>query len=104
DYRIPPGSTITGLHIHNAATGANGPVVIDSGINNSTRSIATASGRGNVFRIADIPSTDSAGLAALTGIMTDPTQFYVNIHSTAFPTGLMRGQLSRDTYAFFGQM
>lgn len=104
DYRIPAGSTISGLHIHSAAAGVNGGVVIDSGLNGSTRSITTPTGRGNIFRIADIDSTNTAGLAVLTSLMADPTKFYVNLHTTTNGGGLIRGQLSTDTYAFFGQM
>jgi hypothetical protein len=104
DYRLPAASVITGLHIHNAAAGANGGIVIDTGINNSTRSITTTTGRGNVFRTVDIPGTNTTGIAALTGLFTDPTQYYVNLHTTARPAGLIRGQLSTDTYAFFGLM
>ncbi len=104
DYRIPAGSTITGLHIHNAAEGVNGSVVIDSGLNGSTRSVTTTTGRGNLFRITDIDSTNTAGLATLTALMSDPTRFYVNLHTSTSAAGLIRGQLSTDTYAFFGLM
>jgi hypothetical protein len=104
DYRMPPGSTITGLHIHNAAAGSNGSVVIDSGINDSTRAIVSTTGRGNVFRITDIDSSNPAGLAVLTSLLNDPTPFYVNMQTSARPSGLMRGQLSTNSYAFFGLM
>ena len=96
DYRLPENSTITGLHIHNAAAGTNVPVVIDSGINGSTRSVVSPSGRGNIYRITDIDGSSATALAALNGIMNDPTQVYVNIHTSAFPGGLIRVQLSKD--------
>ncbi len=82
DYRIPANSVITGLHIHNAAAGANGAVVIDSGIIGGTKPITTTTGRGNIYRIADIDSNNTTGLAALTGIMNDPTQYYVRESAT----------------------
>jgi hypothetical protein len=105
NYRFPVGPvTLTGLHLHNAAAGANGPIVIDSGLNNSTRAVAINGGVGNIYRIAEIPSTDTAGIAALTGLMADPTQFYINLHTAVNPGGVMRGQLSKDLYVFFNTM
>jgi hypothetical protein len=103
DYRFPGPVTLTGLHIHNGAFGVNGPIVIDSGLNGTTRAVANVT-RGNIFRIAEINSTDTAGLAALTGLMSDPTLFYINMHTTVNPGGVIRGQFSKNTYVFFNQM
>ena len=103
DYRFPAAVTLTGLHIHNAAGGVNGPVVIGTDINNSTRAITNVT-RGTVFRVVDVDSTNTAGLTALEGLMSDPTQYYINIHTTANTGGAMRGQLSSNEYAFFNRM
>ena len=104
DYRLPANSIISGLHIHNGATGVSGPVVIGTDINGTTRSITSPTGRGNVFRVVDIDGSNATGLTALNGLFSDPTQYYVNIHTTTNASGIMRGQLSKDTYAFFGLM
>jgi len=104
DYRLPANSIISGLHIHNGATGVSGPVVIGTDINGNSRAITSPSGRGNVFRIVDIDSGNATAMAALNGLFNDPTQYYVNIHTTTNASGIMRGQLSKDTYAFFGLM
>src|SRR5262249_18028417 len=104
DYRVPANSIITGLKLNNGASGANGPTVVDSGINATTRSISSSSGRGNIFRIADIATNDTAGIAALTTLMNDPTAFSLNLQTSTNAQGLLRGQLSRDTYAFFSLM
>lgn len=103
DYRFPSAVTITGLHLHNGPAGVNAPVVIDSGINGTTRAIGGVT-RGNIFRIAEIDSSNTAGLAALTGLMNDPTQFYINLHTTVNPGGVIRGQLSKNAYVFFNLM
>ncbi len=103
DYRFPSPVTITGLHIHNGPVGVNAPVVIDTGTNGSTTAITNAT-RGNIFRIVEIPSTNATGIAALNGLFTDPTQYYVNMHTTVNPGGVIRGQLYKDFYVFFNQM
>jgi len=101
DYRYPSPVTITGLHIHNGAAGVNGPIVIDTGINGAATAITNAT-RGNIFRVVEVNTP--AGIAALNGLFSDPTQFYVNMHTTVNPGGVIRGQLSRDLYVFFNQM
>ena len=103
DYRFPSAVTITGLHLRNAAAGVNGPVVIDSGVNATTTAIANVT-RGNIFRIAEISGANTAGLAALTGLMSDPTQFYINMQTTVNTGGVIRGQLSKNVFVFFNLM
>ena len=105
DYRFPGSATITGMHVHKAARGSNGPIVIDSGIG-TANSITNTTGRGTLFRVADIGASDSAGLATLESLIADPTQYYVNVHTTTNPDGALRGQLetqsqtARETYRF----
>jgi hypothetical protein len=103
DYRFPGPVTITGLHIHNAAIGVNGPVVIDTGTNNSSTAVTNAT-RGNIFRVVEINSSNTNGIAALNGLFADPTQYYINLHTTVNPGGVIRGQLSRNLFAFFNEM
>jgi hypothetical protein len=55
DYTISSAVTFTGLHIHNATTGQNGPVVIDTGTNGNTTAV-TGVTRGNIFRVVEINS------------------------------------------------
>lgn len=105
DYRFGSAVTISGLHIHNAAAGANGPIVFDTGVNGTSTAIALAGAtRGNVFRVVEIPNTNTAGIAQLTALFADPTQFYVNMHTTVNPGGVIRGQLSKTAYTFFNLM
>ncbi|MBI4472530.1 MAG: CHRD domain-containing protein [Acidobacteria bacterium] len=103
DYRFPSATTITGLHLNNAAAGATGPIAIDTGINGTTRAI-TGVTRGNVFRIAEIDSSNITGLAALSGLMNDPSRFYIELDTSTNANGLLRGQLSRNVFVFFNQM
>ncbi|PYS51407.1 MAG: hypothetical protein DMG13_18685 [Acidobacteria bacterium] len=103
DYRFPGPVTITGLHIHNAAAGVNGPIVIDSGINETVRAI-TGALRGNIFRVVEIDNTNTSGLAALTGLMNDPSQYYINLYTGVNLGGAIRGQFSRNVFVFFNLM
>ncbi|MBI4465363.1 MAG: CHRD domain-containing protein [Acidobacteria bacterium] len=86
DYSVEQPATLTGLHIHNAGAGANGPIVIDSGVTS-----VAAQGNGNIFRQVNVSS--GIALDALKGILANPANYYVNLHSSVHPGGLMRDQL-----------
>jgi len=101
DYRFAGGASIVGMHIHSAAAGTSGPVVISAGIANT---ISNSGGRGTLFRIAEIPSTDAAGLKALSGLISDPSGYYVNIHTSTNPAGAIRGQLQKDVLSFYSHL
>ena len=75
------GSGVTASHIHKAAAGTNGPVLFPFTPPLGTRS-GTFSGTIAVTaaNVADL----NAGL------------YYVNIHSSSFPGGELRGQLGAD--------
>ena len=64
---------LTGAHIHSAAAGINGPVVVNF--------LSQLNGM-NLF--------DSD----LAGVLANPTNFYVNLHNAEFRGGALRGQLS----------
>lgn len=69
------------MHIHEAAAGKSGPIVIP--LTTPAASDTTTKGCSN----AD---------ATLIGRMAArPGDFYVNVHTTTYPQGAVRGQLSR---------
>jgi hypothetical protein len=74
-------------HIHEGAAGANGSVVINTGL---TAGELTLSGGG-----ATLSKTATADAALITRIMANPAGFYVNFHSTMHPGGVIRGQLTK---------
>jgi hypothetical protein len=69
----------TAAHIHQGEKGKEGPVAVP----------------------LDAPKTGAAKgctkaeVIVIEAIMQDPTDYYVNVHHAAFPTGAVRGQLSR---------
>ncbi len=69
----------TGAHVHQGARGVAGPIVV---------SLTPPDGTGS-----------SSGCAAVTSdlvnaILANPQGYYVNVHTTDFPNGALRGQLS----------
>jgi hypothetical protein len=73
------GITGTGAHIHKAARGENGPVAVpfEAPKDSTTKGCAKFTAK------------------LLSEIGTNPTGFYVNVHTADFPQGAIRGQLGK---------
>lgn len=91
-HTMPANQTFTGLHIHRGIAGINGPVVINTGIS-AAAPVTSETGIGIINRQAQITPTDTAALLALRDLVEDPASFYVNLHTTEFPGGVIRGQV-----------
>jgi CHRD domain len=63
-------------HIHRGAAGTNGPVVVDF-----------------MEPVNGLSGCVHADAALVKQIRQNPADFYVNVHTTTFPTGEVRGQL-----------
>ena len=90
NFNFPSGVTLTGHHIHEAAFGANGPIVI----NPPTAQIQTQypTGVGMISMNANITNLD-----AFKRFLANPAGFYVNLHTSANPAGAIRGQITNLT-------
>jgi hypothetical protein len=74
--------TVTAAHIHQAPAGENGPVVVGL-LGGGAVPPGTTTGSGCV----------DASRELITAIRKNPTDYYVNVHSTVYPAGAIRGQL-----------
>ncbi|MDQ2951156.1 MAG: CHRD domain-containing protein [Chloroflexota bacterium] len=86
----PANTEIVLFHIHKAAAGANGGVVVDSG-QTAAASIVLATGAttGTVTKIQNTVKPEDAK-----AIIDGPSGFYFNVHSKLHGGGVIRGQLA----------
>ena len=94
DYSFPGSVEITGLHIHNAEAGVNAGVVIPAPGISGTESIMDETGTGTIFRQMFVSSSNTTAFDAMVALLSQPDQFYVNLHTRVNPGGAIRGQLS----------
>jgi hypothetical protein len=85
---FPANTPINIAHIHQAASGINGSVVVNSGLTAGQNVLVNGSGTFTASNLTVTP--DLANL-----ILTNPAGFYFNVHSTLNPGGVARGQLVR---------
>src|SRR4029079_856923 len=76
------GSPINNFHIHEAPAGTNGPVVVD------------IIGMGGQFVNGTMTGTFAVSPAVAQRMLQTPAGFYVNVHTTQFSGGAVRGQLA----------
>jgi CHRD domain-containing protein len=76
-----------GAHIHSGAAGTAGPVVIP---------FATPGADGTASGCAAAPRS------LVAAILKDPGSYYVNVHTSEFPAGAIRGQLTGTNPASVG--
>jgi len=76
------GAAINNFHIHEGAAGVAGPVVIN------------LIGLGGTFVGGTMTGTFPVASDVALRMVQNPGNFYVNVHTTAFPAGAVRGQLA----------
>ncbi|HZB39507.1 MAG TPA: CHRD domain-containing protein [Ilumatobacter sp.] len=82
DMRVANLDPVTAAHIHLAPAGSNGDVVVPLGMS-----------------FPNLPTPTSANCvlvdpARIADMIANPANYYVNVHTTAFPLGAIRGQLA----------
>jgi uncharacterized protein (TIGR03437 family) len=90
-YKFPAANTITGLHIHNAAAGLSGNIVVPTDV---TSVAVDATGSGTINRQVQFGTADGQpALSVIQDLLANPQNYYVNIHTADFKAGAMRSQL-----------
>ena len=84
-------ATATGLHIHSGDSTVAGPVVIPTTLSAGTPQQLKAGG--DIVRFQAQVTGEGTALTSLRGMIQNPAGYYVNIHTTDFPGGAIRGQL-----------
>jgi hypothetical protein len=79
------GSPISAFHIHKGAAGVAGDVVVN------------LQGLGGVFIGGTMTVTTPITATTAQEMLQNPGNFYVNVHTTQFPNGAVRGQLAYNS-------
>ena len=85
----PANTPVVAAHIHSAAAGTIGAVIISTGL--VPGDVVLSNGSGS-FTKATVPVMNPSLVQA---IMDNPGSYYFNVHSKANPGGFSRGQLNR---------
>lgn len=85
---FPAGTPINMAHIHQALAGQSGSVVVNTTI--APGDLTLANGTGSFSKSGIAVPADIA-----TQMISNPSGFYFNVHSTLNPSGVARGQLVR---------
>ena len=87
-----PSTTIVNIaHIHTGATGVAGPILVSTTLNPGE--VVLTNGAGTFTRTG---VTGGLTAAVAQSFLDNPAGFYFNVHTTANPGGVMRGQLVKQ--------
>ena len=88
---FPDGTRVTDAHIHGAAAGSNGGVIVNVGL--TSGELAITNGSGSITKNGiNVPADRAAA------ILGNRASHYFNVHTAINPDGAIRGQLSEGTF------
>ena len=85
---FPPNTPINIAHIHPGAVGVNGGILVNTQLTAGDLVLTNGSGTFTKGPVTMLPEVAQQ-------ILNNPAGYYFNIHSTANPGGVARGQLQR---------
>lgn len=88
---FPSTSVVNIAHIHTGAAGVAGGILVSTTLNPGE--VVLTNGAGNFSRIG---VTGGLTAAVAQSFIDNPAGFYFNVHTTANPGGVMRGQLVKQ--------
>ena len=97
-------ATFTGLHIHTGGPNVNGPVTIGTNLSAANPVQAPASGIVNIRRRVEVDLNNAAARSTLEGLYSHPHDYYINLHSSTLPAGVIRSQLRNTDAATFNTL
>lgn len=80
-------------HIHAGKAGANGPVVANIAWPQGGQAADCLDGIAQAARFALTNTNFASPKELIADILTNPANYYVNVHNVEFPNGAIRGQL-----------
>ncbi len=86
---FPPGTVLTGAHIHQAPAGSSAGVIWNTALASGEVTLTNGSGG---FSKLSIPAPT---LELPQAIINDPAGFYFNVHTQANTQGAVRNQLTK---------
>ena len=85
---FPATTVFTMAHIHQAAAGVAGAIVVNTGLASGSVTLTNGAG-GFTMNNINVPSDIAQGM------LSNPSGFYFNVHTTANASGVARAQLIR---------
>jgi hypothetical protein len=85
---FPTNSALTAAHIHPGAVGVNGGVLVGTGL--TAGNAPSLSSGSATFSFTGVTPTSADHIPQ---ILANPQNYYFNVHSSANPSGVLRGQL-----------
>ncbi|MGQ0466000.1 MAG: CHRD domain-containing protein [Sporichthyaceae bacterium] len=94
--------SVTGIHLHHGGSGETGPHAVDmvngaalpgaSGSHDGCQTLGKGGGHSMNMQLFNA-HTEPGGGSTLDAIVADPEHYYVQLHTTAYEKGAVRGQL-----------
>ncbi len=100
NLKFPGATTFTGLHIHEGPAGVNAGIVIPTDVSGASPVTVDATGKGTIVR--QVPfggASPQPNVDVIQRLIANPENFYINLHTTTNPGGVVRAQMVKADMA-----